>query len=665
MMEKASVRADGTVFTLENRWIRREIRVDEQGVLTRSFRFDHEELLKENRTEFMIAVDRKLLTSFTKKLRREVDGQWEEHRNELFFESSEISDPDDDYRRLDLNFSYREHRITLRYEIANHLPAMRKRVIFTSGRDDTMIDTLIFDDTPIAPGDFGECEFYRNMQPVPCKRGFTCSGDTDFLRIYNPRTRKGFYLGNTAPGVLRYFMTYLSWHDIAVGYNCESAPFRKYLDAGERFESAEALTCFYRGDADGGQDEFRKVVRSRLPKLEDPADIMYCSWIPLNQEISETIICDMADRAAACGFTVLVIDDGWFTQPNWRVDPAKFPDGLKKVADHIHGRGLKFGLWFNIGTSYGMADDVERNAARLDDGAVKRLGFDYSKALTVQCFGSEHRDRMTRKLHQLASDYGVDYFKMDFSSISSPYGILPWGCHAHDHQYHRGFSDSFIAMYEGFAAMRAELKKLHPGLLLDFSFETFGLNDPSIGALSCSELNHLSNLNCTKPDVEAISKVRRDFYNQSAALPPERLMHGLPALNEANAAELFLTSLCGMPLVSGDLRSLSEKTVRTLAELSRAYRAIARPGALTGFEVLDLAEPLDGFRRFADDGREFLCVFHSGAEPVRVSCLKGFANVLTGDASGTLGPGACGMFVRRDGASAGGDLSKTFQTVRG
>lgn len=646
-MKKAVITGKDGIFTLENQWLKQIIRVSGQGVLTSSFRFENEELLKPNRTEFMLAVDRELVTSFTKKIRREVDGQWEEHRNELLFRSAEITEPDENYRRLELTFAYREHQIALRYEIAHALPVMRKRLIFTAGKNDTMIDTLLFDNTPLAFGELGDCEYYIGMRPEPCKRGFACSGDSDFLRIYDPKRRKGYYLGNTAPGVLRYFMTYLSWYDIAAGYNCESAPFRKYLNAGESFASHEAIRCFYSGAADAGQDDFRKAVRSRLPKPDASDDIMYCSWIPLNQNISEKIIRDLADRAAACGFTMLVIDDGWFTVPDWQVDRQKFPNGLKAAADHIHGRGLKFGLWFNIGTDYGMTAEREKNAARLDDGSVKRLGFDYSKGLTVQCFGSEHRERMIRKLHQLAEDYGVDYFKMDFSSINSPYGILPWGCHARDHKYHRGFSDSFIAMYEGFEVMRRELKKLHPKLLLDFSFEAFGMNDPSIGALAYSELNHLSNFNCGKPDVEPPEKVRRDFYRQSAALPPERLMHGLPALNDENAPELFLTGLCGMPLVSGDLRTLSEKTVRTLAELSGAYRALARPGALTGFEVLDLPENLDGFRRFADDGREFLCIFHSGAETVRVPCLEGFANVLTGDASGTLAPGECGMFVRR------------------
>ena len=67
-MKKALITVKDNVFTLENQWIKRVINVDDSGVLTRSFTFENEELLQENRTEFMVAVNRKLITSFTKNI---------------------------------------------------------------------------------------------------------------------------------------------------------------------------------------------------------------------------------------------------------------------------------------------------------------------------------------------------------------------------------------------------------------------------------------------------------------------------------------------------------------------------------------------------------------------------------------------------------------------
>ena len=53
------------------------------------------------------------------------------------------------------------------------------------------------------------------------------------------------------------------------------------------------------------------------------------------------------------GYKYLVIDDCWqgnrdangFIQP----DPAKFPSGIKALADYVHDKGLKFGIYSDAG----------------------------------------------------------------------------------------------------------------------------------------------------------------------------------------------------------------------------------------------------------------------------------------------------------------------------
>jgi alpha-galactosidase len=62
----------------------------------------------------------------------------------------------------------------------------------------------------------------------------------------------------------------------------------------------------------------------------------------------------LADRAARVGVERFVLDDGWFHARrgdgaglgDWWVDPDVWPDGLAPLADHVHGLGLQFGLWF-------------------------------------------------------------------------------------------------------------------------------------------------------------------------------------------------------------------------------------------------------------------------------------------------------------------------------
>lgn len=61
-----------------------------------------------------------------------------------------------------------------------------------------------------------------------------------------------------------------------------------------------------------------------------------------------------ATAAANLGIERFVLDDGWFgnrdsdasSLGDWTIDPRKYPDGLKPLADHVHELGMQFGLWF-------------------------------------------------------------------------------------------------------------------------------------------------------------------------------------------------------------------------------------------------------------------------------------------------------------------------------
>src|SRR5699024_11574321 len=51
---------------------------------------------------------------------------------------------------------------------------------------------------------------------------------------------------------------------------------------------------------------------------------------------------------------LFVLDDGWFGKRDddttslgdWFIDRAKLPNGLKKLSEAIHDKGMQFGLWF-------------------------------------------------------------------------------------------------------------------------------------------------------------------------------------------------------------------------------------------------------------------------------------------------------------------------------
>lgn len=54
------------------------------------------------------------------------------------------------------------------------------------------------------------------------------------------------------------------------------------------------------------------------------------------------------------GYQYVVLDDCWAEEErdktgHWRADLAKFPNGMKYVADNLHERGLLFGMYSSAG----------------------------------------------------------------------------------------------------------------------------------------------------------------------------------------------------------------------------------------------------------------------------------------------------------------------------
>lgn len=90
------------------------------------------------------------------------------------------------------------------------------------------------------------------------------------------------------------------------------------------------------------------------PRLAATPPMGWNSWEAFRREFTEDSIKEQADAMVStglrdAGYTYLVIDGGW--KPGTRgpnnlliEDPAKFPHGMKALADYVHSKGLKFGL---------------------------------------------------------------------------------------------------------------------------------------------------------------------------------------------------------------------------------------------------------------------------------------------------------------------------------
>lgn len=114
------------------------------------------------------------------------------------------------------------------------------------------------------------------------------------------------------------------------------------------------------------------------------------SWNTFQTRINEELVKQTADYFVSsgmrdAGYTYIVLDDGWMSRKRDSLtgdlvaDPQKFPSGMKAVADYVHSKGLKFGLYNCGGTmtcaKYPGSHGYEEQDAKL----YASWGIDYLK----------------------------------------------------------------------------------------------------------------------------------------------------------------------------------------------------------------------------------------------------------------------------------------------
>jgi alpha-galactosidase len=101
------------------------------------------------------------------------------------------------------------------------------------------------------------------------------------------------------------------------------------------------------------------------------------------QVIKETADAMVANGMKEAGYEYIVIDDCWQvgrdTSGEIIVDSLKFPHGMKYLADYIHGKGLKFGIYSDAGTYTCGGRPGSKGYEYKDAETYARWGVDYLK----------------------------------------------------------------------------------------------------------------------------------------------------------------------------------------------------------------------------------------------------------------------------------------------
>ena len=244
------------------------------------------------------------------------------------------------------------------------------------------------------------------------------------------------------------------------------------------------------------------------------------SWNRFGCNVSEKLIKETADALVTsgmrdAGYEYLVIDDCWQVsrdqQGNIVPDAKRFPSGIKALADYVHSKGLKFGIYSDAGT--GTCQD--RPGSR---------GYEFQDARQY-------------------AEWGVDYLKYDWCNHSTQ------------------------EVKASYAIMRDALKA--SGRPIVFSLCEWGVEEPwkwaaDIGNLWRTTEDITDCWDCTGQyglGVMQILDLQADLYDYAGPghwNDPDMLEVGNPGLSlEESRAHFSLWCMLAAPLMAGnDLRSM-------------------------------------------------------------------------------------------------------------
>lgn len=267
------------------------------------------------------------------------------------------------------------------------------------------------------------------------------------------------------------------------------------------------------------------------------------TWNRFGCNVDEGLIRETADAMVetgmlAAGYRYLVIDDCWQVSrdANGRIvaDPERFPGGMKALADYVHGKGLAFGLYTDLGP-------------KTCEGRPGSLGFEDLDAAAY-------------------AEWGVDYIKVDW-------------CNADD-----------LKAPAQYAKFRDSLERAGRPIIL--SICEWGRNDPWTWARGVGQLwRTTADIADTWESAACIASANSRHYAEAGPggwNDPDMLEVGNGGMTgDEYRAHFSLWAIMAAPLMAGnDLRAMTEETKGIL--LNREVIAIDQdPLGIQGRVIID------------------------------------------------------------------------------
>jgi len=152
------------------------------------------------------------------------------------------------------------------------------------------------------------------------------------------------------------------------------------------------------------------------------------------------------------GWYVGAAENNWPWTGTWEVDrrPHRFPNGLRAISDHAHGKDVKIIVWFEperVAAGTWLASEHPEWILGGSSGGLLNLG------------DPKAWDWLVNHIDKIITDEGIDLYRQDFNIDPLSY----W--RGNDTPDRQGITENKYVM--GYLAYWDELLRRHPGMLID------------------------------------------------------------------------------------------------------------------------------------------------------------------------------------------------------
>ncbi len=175
----------------------------------------------------------------------------------------------------------------------------------------------------------------------------------------------------------------------------------------------------YRGNENDVYDKYFAEMNIAKPRVSRTNG--YTTWYNYYADINEGIVINDLEALSKVNskIDIFQIDDGYQTAVgDWlSIDSQKFPNGMKYIADSIHDKGMKAGLWLaplSAQTKSKVAKEHPDWLIKDKFGKKLLCGVNWGGFYGLDLENPEVRDYIKNFFNVILNEWGYDMVKLDF-----------------------------------------------------------------------------------------------------------------------------------------------------------------------------------------------------------------------------------------------------------